>query len=311
MIDRFLQAKILPVNFSTSIVIPVHNRSATTARCLENLASDNVLNWAEVIVVDDGSVDGTSDCVARNWPRVRILHGDGGLWWAGAMQLGMDHINPASDVVIWLNDDCRPKPGVLEKMIRHVFANGEVVVARSITTQGFVYGGWIRTVWGLRPAEHRQYQKYRVDSFGGNCVAFPKRAIEQVGPLEVKHLFHNYADADYALRIKAAGIDSVVIPEAMCDSDHNENPQLGSWLESSLCYRDLLRGMQSPKSMLYWPSRRFFFQRHWGSVRGFIIASLPYVRFVAFALGASLFGRSRLIAFRNNLRGRRINPHRH
>jgi glycosyltransferase involved in cell wall biosynthesis len=42
------------------IIIPVHNRKAITLKCLETLQNNGDLDKYHVIVVDDGSTDGTS-----------------------------------------------------------------------------------------------------------------------------------------------------------------------------------------------------------------------------------------------------------
>jgi len=286
----------------STVVIPVHNRRETTLQCLRNLQADAVLEWAEIIVVDDGSTDGTAKSVRDAFPQARLLEGNGSLWWAGAIQIGMDHASEASQTLIWLNDDCRPLPGVLRKMHDFARENGHVAVARAVTPHGFTYGGWMKTRRGLRPAKHQPNASYRVDSFGGNCVAIPRNIVRSVGSLDAIKLFHNHADADYALRIRAAGFRSFVVKGAKCESDHNENPLLGSWSESSLSFRELLVGMRSPKSMFFWPSRKHFYVKHWGLPWGLVLACLPYVRFALMASFAKICGRSRLIALRNLFR---------
>ena len=64
---------------SLYIVIPVHNRQAITVRCLENLDRQGVFSWAHVVVVDDGSTDGTAERVNRDYPQVFVLRGNGEL----------------------------------------------------------------------------------------------------------------------------------------------------------------------------------------------------------------------------------------
>ena len=74
-----------------AVLMTVHNRKAKTVRCLQSLQD----TWlpcreqfgVEVFLTDDGCTDGTADAVSRltlDFP-VRILPGDGSLFWNGGM----------------------------------------------------------------------------------------------------------------------------------------------------------------------------------------------------------------------------------
>jgi glycosyltransferase involved in cell wall biosynthesis len=56
-----------------SVVIPTWNAAKLTAKTLEALVYDGVPAWAEVIVVDDGSDDGTAGRISRRFPGIRVL----------------------------------------------------------------------------------------------------------------------------------------------------------------------------------------------------------------------------------------------
>ena len=64
------------------IVIPVFNRLKFTKDCLDSLRKQSYGEF-KVIVVDDGSTDGTYQHLKENYPEVIVLQGDGNLWWAG------------------------------------------------------------------------------------------------------------------------------------------------------------------------------------------------------------------------------------
>lgn len=66
------------------IIIPVHNRLNFTIDCLNSLKKQDIYNQFNLIVVDDGSTDGTSEYLKKNFPEVKILNGDGSLYWGGA-----------------------------------------------------------------------------------------------------------------------------------------------------------------------------------------------------------------------------------
>ena len=57
---------------STAVIIPVHNRRETTLACLRRLTADGVPAWSRIVVVDDGSTDGTGEAVRVEFPDVEI-----------------------------------------------------------------------------------------------------------------------------------------------------------------------------------------------------------------------------------------------
>src|SRR5688500_20186270 len=89
------------------VLIPAHNNKPevlAVLECLERQRSGEL----DVLLVDDGSTDGTCEQVGRRFPRVRVLCGDGRLWWTGANVLGVaDSMKRAQerDVSLLLNDD--------------------------------------------------------------------------------------------------------------------------------------------------------------------------------------------------------------
>lgn len=97
-----------------SIVIPIYNRLEVTKQGLISLSKalsfcnldSNKLNY-EIVVVDDGSSDGSRDWIKQNYPKIHLLHGDGNLWWSGCINMGAKYaINKlCTDYVLLWNDD--------------------------------------------------------------------------------------------------------------------------------------------------------------------------------------------------------------
>jgi cellulose synthase/poly-beta-1,6-N-acetylglucosamine synthase-like glycosyltransferase len=73
------------------VLIPVHNRMDATLECVACLERQTYRDF-RVVIVDDGSTDGTSDTLERMHPEVEVLRGDGNLWWTGAVHMGVEHI---------------------------------------------------------------------------------------------------------------------------------------------------------------------------------------------------------------------------
>ena len=71
------------------IIIPVHNRVNYTLKCLNSLVNQTYTIFS-IILIDDGSTDNTSSIVSNKFPNVKILKGDGHLWWSGSVNLVLD-----------------------------------------------------------------------------------------------------------------------------------------------------------------------------------------------------------------------------
>ncbi|MEL6945455.1 MAG: glycosyltransferase, partial [Bacteroidota bacterium] len=93
----------------------MHNRKDITLKCLSRLKALGDLTRYSVIVVDDGSTDGTYEEIYESYPTVILLKGDGNLWWTGAIRMGMEYAyKQDADYIIWLNDDTLPLAGSIQ-----------------------------------------------------------------------------------------------------------------------------------------------------------------------------------------------------
>ena len=87
------------------LVVPVHNNKEDTAEFLESLKKVTYPNY-KMIIIDDGSTDGTEDMIKEKYPYVILLKGDGNLWWSCATNMGIEKaIEIAADYVLLTNND--------------------------------------------------------------------------------------------------------------------------------------------------------------------------------------------------------------
>ncbi len=90
------------------IVTAVHNRKAITEKFVEQLKAQFYQD-IRLVMVDDGSTDGTADMVKAALPDAVILQGNGNLWWGGALHKAYQWVKQAdvnvNDYVMLTNDD--------------------------------------------------------------------------------------------------------------------------------------------------------------------------------------------------------------
>lgn len=90
------------------ILLPVHNRIEITELFIQSLYRQ-VYKKFELIVIDDGSIDGTSNMIKKYFPKSIVLEGDGNLWWAGSLQKAYEFLKykkySCNDTILIINDD--------------------------------------------------------------------------------------------------------------------------------------------------------------------------------------------------------------
>lgn len=198
-----------------AILLTCHNRREKTIVCLRNFYNVDIPNGinVEVYLVDDGSIDGTSEEIHQMFPEVNIIKGTGNLYWNGGMRLawysaidsGIDF-----DYFLWLNDDTFIFKYALEELFS-VFENALKVDCKPPLITGacqeskdnaiFSYGG--RTNKGpVLP--NGKLQKCR--RINGNFVLIPKAIYIKVGMLSEKYT-HSMGDFDYSVRVIENGFN--------------------------------------------------------------------------------------------------------
>lgn len=210
---------------TATLIIPVHNRQATTLACLRHLRAQATFPRFDCIVVDDGSSDNTAGLVRQEFPEVTILPGDGSLWWTGGIAFGSAHaFTQGAAAVVWLNDDCQPEPGTLERLLAEVEQHPDAVVGPACVdaSSGQPVASGFK---GRRVVCARDGETLDVDGLSGFCVAVPRRVWETLGPPDSRRFPHYAGDTAYSLRASQAGFRVRLLGDArvrLCD--HHPHP---------------------------------------------------------------------------------------
>lgn len=200
------------------VVIPVHNALQDVVTLLSHLRDLNPVLPGAAILVDDGSQDGTAEFVAREFPEVCVVRGDGNLWWGGATRLGMQTaLDQGAEIIFWLNHDCFPLPGAFEKLAG-VLADPKVgCVSGWCRIKGYpdypVNPGFL----AFRPLTISGDSEWvEADGVNGNFVGFRTDAVRKVG-LPDAESFPHYGDGVYTIRFTRKGFKVLVCTTARAD----------------------------------------------------------------------------------------------
>jgi GT2 family glycosyltransferase len=270
-----------------AVLMTSFNRCESTLRSLAALtrqqrAADFTL---QVFLVDDGSTDGTADAVQSAFPEIRILQGDGSLFWNGGMRMAFAAaLQESFDAYVLLNDDTVLYNGAIARLVacvqmrveaeRPVIAVGSTV---SPQTGEHTYGGIMKHVHGavIRFDKIPPHECLPIpcDAMNGNVVLIPREIADVVGNLD-KRFRHQFGDLDYALRAKRAGFQVMVAPGYL--GECASNSKAGTWRDSSLSLRKRWKHLLSPKGI---PVQEWFFftSRHYGW-RAMYYAFSPFVQ---------------------------------
>ncbi len=288
------------------IIIPCHNRKFFTTGCLRQLKELGILRTLGVIVVDDGSTDGTAEAVAADFPEATVLHGDGNLFWTGAMELGMRHaIAHGAACCVWLNDDLSLGENAIERVVALALESKSMVTGQGVIDQGdkgwWYFPGLFRRKSSIetRTLAHDSPAPIPMDTCRGNLVAVPRNVVEKIGYPDGKNVPHVGGDTDFGLRATAAGIRCLVRLDAMFFEKDTIRDDNRSWLLGKRPIKKIWQSALSKRGTLYPRMVVVYNLRHWG-IRGVGNVLFVYARLVVLSILKALIPRPWLIRLYGN-----------
>ena len=208
-------ASIIIVNWNGRIHLP---------DCLDSLAAQTFRDF-EVILVDNGSEDGSVSFVRERYPWVKVVPLPENVGFASGNNRGLEH--SVGDYIITLNNDTRAEPDWLEILVKVADAHPRAgMVASRICSfsdpdvidsigMGICLDGMSRGRFRNRRWPELRLQEVEDILFPSACVALYKRTMLEETEFFDDDFFAYAEDSDLGLRGRLAGWEAVAATQAV------------------------------------------------------------------------------------------------
>lgn len=213
-------------DIALSVVLVNYNGGLFLQVCLDAIR-EHTRGWAaEVVVVDNGSTDGSPDMAAAAFPQVRILRNERNVGFGAANNRGWRACR--GPLILFMNTDVVLRPGTLERLSEVLSGDPQVGAAGPALLQApgiyQVSFGKKSTFWSelfrksllnrrLRLTAGRSRTVRSVDWVSGAFLMVRRSVLEAVGGFD-EAFFLYFEDIDLCLRIREAGWKVVYAPGA-------------------------------------------------------------------------------------------------
>ena len=198
-----------------SVVIPTYNRRPILEKCLLALERQQAcpeIDRYEVVVVDDGSTDGTPDWLrgaAERFPHVRLIEQSHG-GPAEGRNRGVDHAH--GDVIVFIDSDLVVTDSFLSchasSLVRSWEARGDRLC--------FTYGAVVNTANFEQPtAERHKLRDLSWAYFATGNVAIAKEVLQRAGLFDTGFRLYGWEDLELGERLRRMGVQLIKCPAAV------------------------------------------------------------------------------------------------
>ncbi len=200
-----------------SIVIPTYDRKDLLRRCLTAATGQDYPD-CEVIVVDDGSTDGTGEMVQQEFPQVRYIRQEPNQGPAAARNRGIEAAT--GEIVAFTDDDCLVPPDFLSRLADgyrrypKVAGVGGYLEAPDDLMQGNIFAQYeayvTHQVYRAGPGEY--LGGFECPAGGTNSMSYRKEVLTTVGVFDETFPVPGGEDADLKWRVVQQGCQLLYVP---------------------------------------------------------------------------------------------------
>lgn len=207
-------------------ITPVYNDAEGTLNTvwtLQNISPP----LSEIVVVDNGSTDGTSEKVRKEFPEITLLQGSEELLWSGAINIGVRYaLEQGAEYILFLNNDLLFHPQFFEELLVAAELYPDALISSKVLMAHepwriFSMGGVIDWGKGVQmPLGHNNMDDGRWDEpieadwLAGMLILVPVKVFQQGIWVDEEAFPHYSSDSDFCLRARKAGFKIMVWPKS-------------------------------------------------------------------------------------------------
>ena len=236
-----------------SIVLVCWNNKAYLDPCLKSLYECGLKSSFDVVVVDNGSTDGSQQMLAEKSPDVKLIQNEGNIGLGKASNQGIEATN--GRYVLLLNNDTIVNGSSLDMLVEFLDSHPEAgaVGGKLLNPDGSFQsgygrfstlieefliatglGGWIKHGY---PSYGRSSQVEEVDWLSSACLLIRRSALDQVGMLDEEYFIYG-DEVDLQYRLKEAGWKIYFLPTST--TIHYGGRSMDRWKRRKMVYRGKL-----------------------------------------------------------------------
>lgn len=207
-----------------SIIILNWNGKEDTIECLESLKNITYPNY-EILLVDNGSTDGSVECLRKQYPEIEIIENGENLGFAEGNNVAIRRvIEKGTDYILLLNNDTIVAPNILTELVEVLEKDSSIGIAGPTVyyykKKDLIQSAGGKISWNKGQSSHltnendMKLNKIRDVDYIMGCALFTKCDLfKKIGYLN-KDYFAYWEETDWCVRAKRAGYRIFHVPAA-------------------------------------------------------------------------------------------------
>ena len=257
-----------------SIVLVCWNNKAYLDPCLKSLYEGGLKSSFDVVVVDNGSTDGSQQMLAEKYPQVKVIQNAGNVGLGKASNQGIEATNGRH--VLLLNNDTLVNAPALDVLVEYLDAHPKAgaTAGRLLNPDGSFQSGFApfstlleeflivtrigELLWTGYPSHGDAQEIKETGWMSSACLLVRRAALDQIGLLDEGYFIYG-DEADLQYRLNKAGWKVVFLPNSSIV--HFGGRSMDRWKRRKMVYR----------------GKMMFYQKNYGLVSAFFLRVLFFL----------------------------------